>query len=90
MLFDKIIRIGYILQMVKEIPPNSNRCLSMQCERQLHYILASCNDVSVGREGSPEGIPSPCVHVLSDEYCSSRVTNCPYWQHHLELQAMVT
>ena len=24
MLFDKIIRIGYILQMVKEFPPNFN------------------------------------------------------------------
>ena len=86
MLFDKIIRIGYILQMVKHISPNSNHgsCLAMQCApATLFWQRCVC------WQRSSEGTPSPCVHVLSDEHCSSTVTNCPYWQHHLELQAMV-
>ena len=85
MLLDKLIRIGYILQMVKDIPPNSNRCLSIQCALvTLFWQRCVC------WQRSSEWTPSPCVQVLSDECCSSRVTNCTYWQHHLELQALVT
>ena len=53
MLFDKVIRIGYIIQMVKAIaiPPNSNRgsyVIVSQCNvHPLHY---SGNDLSVGND----------------------------------------
>ena len=51
MLFDKIIRLGYILQIVKDIPPNSKRSsyvIVSQCNAYpLHY---SDNDVSVGSD----------------------------------------
>ena len=46
MLFDKLIRIGYILQMVKDIPPNPI-VVSQYNVHSLHY---SGTGVSVGSD----------------------------------------
>ena len=51
MLFDKIIRIGYIIQTVKDIPPNSNHgsnVIVSQCN--MHPLHNSGNDVFVGSD----------------------------------------
>ena len=49
MLFDEIIRIGHIIQTVKDIPPNSNRGgVVSQCN--MHPLYNSGNDVFVGSD----------------------------------------
>ena len=59
MLFDKIVRIGYIRQMVKDISPNPI-VVSQYNAHSLHY---SGNDVSAGSDLNSEVSPSPCVHI---------------------------
>ena len=51
MMFDKIKIIGYIIQTVKDIPPNSNRgsnVIVSQCN--IHMLYNYCNDVFVGSD----------------------------------------
>ena len=60
MLFDKLIRIGYILQMVKDIPPNPI-VVSQYNVHSLHY---SGNDVSVGSDLPKELFLLVCTYCL--------------------------
>ena len=60
MLFDKIIIIGYILQMVKDIPPNPI-VVSQYNVHSLHY---SGNDVSVGSDLPNELLLRVCRYCL--------------------------
>ena len=61
MLFDMIIRIGYILQMVKDIP----RILIVVSQYNVHSLDYSGNDVSVGSNLPKELLLRVCTYCLT-------------------------